>query len=80
MIPDTPSCHLDDVPLWRLLVMLDDSERCDGPDSPTSQMLVHVIRERLLRERPGPAEIEASSPGSLNPCADAAPTPRRRRR
>jgi hypothetical protein len=42
--------YLNRLPLWRLLVMLDDSERFDGPNSPTSQMLARLIRERLSDE------------------------------
>lgn len=47
MTNEYSSRYLSDLPLWRLLVMLDDAERCNGPDSPASQMLVRLIRERL---------------------------------
>lgn len=39
--------QLHDLPLWRLLVALDDAERTVGPDSPTARALARVIRERL---------------------------------
>ena len=45
---------LNDLPLWRLLVALDDAERTVGPDSPTARTLVRAICERLRQERPEP--------------------------
>ena len=41
---------LSDLPLWRLLVALDDAERICGPDSPTARTLARTIRERLRQE------------------------------
>jgi hypothetical protein len=49
----TPHHRLIDLPLWRLLVALDDAERVAGPNSSTARALVRVIREKLRRE---PAE------------------------
>ena len=51
------TCHrqLSDLPLWRLLVALDDAERSFGPDSPDARVLARTIRERLRQERPEPA-------------------------
>ena len=37
--------RLGDLPLWRLLVALDDAERTAGPDSPTARVLARAIRE-----------------------------------
>jgi hypothetical protein len=42
--------RLSDLPLWRLLVALDDAERVSGPDSPTARTLARTIRERLRQE------------------------------
>jgi len=39
--------RLDDLPLWRLLVALDDAERVVGADATMTRMLVRVVRERL---------------------------------
>jgi hypothetical protein len=38
---------LSDVPLWRLLVMLDDAERLVGVKSDAAQALVREIQTRL---------------------------------
>jgi hypothetical protein len=58
----TPSPQrLSDLPLWRLLVALDDAERVAGPGSPTVRALTRAVQERLRRERPRaatPAESE----------------------
>jgi hypothetical protein len=43
--------RLSDLPLWRLLVALDDAERVVGPDSPTARALAHVVQERLRQGR-----------------------------
>jgi hypothetical protein len=51
MTPESPTRYLNHLPLWRLLVMLDDAERCDGPDSATSRMLARIIRKRLAQAR-----------------------------
>jgi hypothetical protein len=47
----TPSLHprLSDLPLWRLLVALDDAERTVGADSPTARVLARAIQDRLRR-------------------------------
>jgi hypothetical protein len=50
----TPSNRLNDLPLWRLLVALDDAERTAGPDSPTARVLARTIQERLQGERHKP--------------------------
>jgi hypothetical protein len=47
-----PHLRLSDIPLWRLLVALDDAERAFGPDSSTARALAGVIRERLGQEPP----------------------------
>jgi hypothetical protein len=43
--------RLSDLPLWRLLVALDDAERTAGPDSPTVRALARAVQERLRRGR-----------------------------
>jgi hypothetical protein len=43
----TPYQRLSDLPLWRLLVALDDAERVAGPNSPTARALARAVRERL---------------------------------
>jgi hypothetical protein len=51
----TPHRRLSDLPLWRLLVALDDAERAIGPNCPTARALTRAVRERLRQEPPGPA-------------------------
>jgi hypothetical protein len=46
----TPN-RLNDQPLWKLLVALDDAEREFGPASGTVKVLVRMIRDRLQQER-----------------------------
>jgi hypothetical protein len=46
-----PFPRMSELPLWRLLVALDDAERTVGPDSPTARVLARAIQERL-RARP----------------------------
>jgi hypothetical protein len=41
--------RIDRLPLWRLLVMLEDTERTIGPDSDTARQLVDEIHRRLRR-------------------------------
>jgi hypothetical protein len=48
----SPPQTLNDLPLWRLFVMLDDAERVAGSDSETARVLARVIRERLHQEPP----------------------------
>jgi hypothetical protein len=55
MNPATPFVmRISDLPLWRLLVALDDAERTLGADSPTARMLARHVRERLRQEPPEP--------------------------
>jgi hypothetical protein len=42
--------RIHDLPLWRLLVALDDAERTVGPDSPTARALARAVRDRLRQE------------------------------
>ena len=44
--------HIDELPLWRLLVALDDAERTVGPDTPTARALAHAVRKKLCQEPP----------------------------
>jgi hypothetical protein len=53
----TPYQRLSDLPLWRLLVALDDAERTAGAASPTARALARVVRERL-RTSPDTARSE----------------------
>jgi len=43
--------RLSDLPLWRLLVALDDAERAVGPDAPTTRVLARAVQERLRQRR-----------------------------
>lgn len=42
-----PVPRIADLPLWRLIVLLDDAERTIGPGSETARTIVRVLRERL---------------------------------
>jgi hypothetical protein len=42
----TPA-RLDDLPLWRLLVALDDAERALGPGAPTTRVLAQAVQKKL---------------------------------
>jgi hypothetical protein len=46
----TPT-HLSELPLWRLIVALDDAERTVGTDSPTARVLARAIQDRLRTQR-----------------------------
>jgi hypothetical protein len=54
MSEPTPHLRLSDLPLWRLLVALDDAERTVGPDSPTARALARAVRAKLRQEVPDP--------------------------
>lgn len=43
---------LSDLPLWRLIVLLDDLERTVGADSETARTVARLIRERMTTESP----------------------------
>ena len=61
---DTKPClalRLSDLPLWRLLVALDDAERSVGPDSPTARALARTIRERLRLDRSKASEAKEAA-------------------
>jgi hypothetical protein len=47
----TPPLRLNDLPLWRLLVALDDAERTSGPGSSTVRVLARAVRDRLRQQR-----------------------------
>jgi hypothetical protein len=55
--------RLSDLPLWRLLVALDDAERTVGPDSPTARALARAIRDKLRQEPPEPADRQEVAHG-----------------
>lgn len=42
-----PPNRLDDMPLWRLLVLLVDLEREVGASAPTTRLVARIIKERL---------------------------------
>ena len=44
--------RMDDWPLWRLLVLLDDVEREFGAACSTARVLSRVVRDRLRGGRP----------------------------
>ncbi len=52
--------RLSELPLWRLLVALDDAERTVGPGSPTARVLARAVQERL-RQRRGDSHPENES-------------------
>lgn len=54
----SPYLALSDLPLWRLLVALDDAERTVGPNSPTARILARAVQDRL-RQRPDTSNSEA---------------------
>jgi hypothetical protein len=56
MNANPPHLSLSDLPLWRLLVALDDAERTVGPDSPTDRALARAVRNKLRQEPPEPAD------------------------
>jgi hypothetical protein len=51
MSTNTP-IQLADLPLWRLIVALEDAERTVGPDSGTARTLAAEIARRLQADRP----------------------------
>lgn len=57
--PATPK--LSDVPLWRLLVMLDDVERAAGGESESARILSSEIQRRLRGERAAPQKEVAGA-------------------
>jgi hypothetical protein len=56
---------LSSVPLWRLLVALDDAERAAGPSSSTARTLARAVQDRLREERPA-APPNAEREGGAN--------------
>jgi hypothetical protein len=61
--------RLSDLPLWRLLVALDDAERTVGADSPTARALARAVQDRLRKgcDRSGAANIAARREASRAP-------------
>jgi hypothetical protein len=47
MAPKSRPDRLSDLPLWRLLVALDDAERSVGADTGTARVLAREIQRRL---------------------------------
>jgi len=56
---------LSDLPLWRLLVCLDDIERTAGPDSETAKALSRIILARLRGRKTSPADDLLCDDGPL---------------
>jgi hypothetical protein len=54
MTAASPHPRLNDLPLWRLLVALDDAERTVGADSSTARALARAVRAKLRAEVPDP--------------------------
>ena len=50
--------ELESLPLWRLLVELDDAERSFGADSTTVRVLARLVQERLRGQRQTPAGVK----------------------
>jgi len=50
MNPTLPT-SLRDLPLWRLIVALDDAERAVGAGSSTARALAHALQDRLREQR-----------------------------
>jgi hypothetical protein len=50
MGPATRTLRISDLPLWRLIVLLDDLERTVGPHSATARAVARIIRERMAYE------------------------------
>jgi hypothetical protein len=48
--------RLADMPLWRLLVLLNDLEREVGASSPTARLVARLVNERLRGDGPSAAE------------------------
>jgi hypothetical protein len=48
---DIPTRKLCDLPLWRLIVALEDAERTVGPGSSTARAIAKAIQERLRQRR-----------------------------
>jgi hypothetical protein len=44
---------LNDLPVWRLIVALDDAERTAGAGSATARVLARALQERLAKEHGG---------------------------
>jgi len=57
MNTDPLHMRLSDLPLWRLLVALDDAERTAGPESPTARALARAVLKKLRREPPEPDQM-----------------------
>jgi len=69
MNANPPYMRLSDLPLWRLLVALDDAERAAGPDSETARALARAVQERL-RQRRDDSHREANTTPSTDPSAN----------
>lgn len=52
---DLPPDRLAAMPLWRLLVLLEDVEREHGPSCPTARAVARIVATRLRTERRTPA-------------------------
>ena len=58
--PTTPK--LTDIPLWRLLVMLDDAERTGGASSESARILASEVQRRLRGNRSDGGKAVANAP------------------
>jgi hypothetical protein len=55
--------RLSELPLWRLIIALDDSERISGPSAPATKALVRQLRERLRSRRASGADESPAGEG-----------------
>jgi hypothetical protein len=55
---------LADMPLWRLIVALDDAEQTVGPGSPTARTLARAIQDRLRQQREAPVSRHKEATGA----------------
>lgn len=49
--------RLDELPLWRLIILLADAERELGPSSPTTRLVARLVGERLRGEDAKPSDV-----------------------
>ena len=61
---NTSHRSLSDLPLWRLLVALDDAERTVGPGSTTVRVLARTILDRMRQDRAPITSDEKGKAGS----------------
>ncbi|MBP3956707.1 hypothetical protein J8F10_15640 [Gemmata sp. G18] len=63
MSKNTPSLKLADIPLWRLLIHLDDAESRLGSSADSVRILTAEVQRRLQQERPKTARRQSEAIG-----------------